>query len=87
MEEENEGDKSNIDFETSQLLINTDEFQIAGEDSVVIKRPMSSKKSKSLENVNKVGYRKNTSISNKAIIDLYKKQQLDSIENTRNYIQ
>lgn len=43
------------------------------EDSVVIKKPMSSKKSKSLENVNKFGKNRKASVTSK-IIDIYKKQ-------------
>ncbi|CDW90074.1 UNKNOWN [Stylonychia lemnae] len=88
MEEENEGEKSNIEFDQTQLQINYDEFQVAEEDSVVIKRPMSSKKSKSLENVNKLVKNRKASVTSKAIIELYKKQyqqQSTSQCDTRNY--
>jgi hypothetical protein len=50
---------------------------------VVIKKPISSKKSKSLENINK---KTKKTGAEKAIIDMYKKQyqQLETCEQTRN---
>jgi hypothetical protein len=53
--------------------LNTDEISGTEEDLVVVKRPMSSKKSKSLENVNKILKKRKLSLSNKGIIDIYKR--------------
>lgn len=72
LEEDNEGDKSGIEITESSQIQNVDE-----EETVEIKKPMSSKKSKSLENMNKNLCKTKKNITEKAIIELYKKQYLE----------
>jgi len=52
MEEESEGEKSVMEFDTSKMPEGVEEFSGFADDTVLIKKPKSSKKSKSLENVN-----------------------------------
>eukprot|EP00347_Sterkiella_histriomuscorum_P013562 403364240 len=85
-EDDHEGDKSAMELSLTQAF--ADEMNPGDEDTVVIKRPMSSRKSKSIENVNKFTSHRKLSNSNHAIIDIYKKQyqQYDKSENTRNIL-
>lgn len=77
MEEESEGEKSVMEFDTSKMPEGVEEFSGFADDTVLIKKPKSSKKSKSLENVNNKSKQSQT---NKAIIEMYKKQQLEISE-------
>lgn len=51
IEDENEGDRSQLEEHMEDMLAMQEDF--VQEDSVVIKKPISSKKSKSLENISK----------------------------------
>jgi hypothetical protein len=78
-EEETECDKSVME-ETihSDMTHAMNEESHAEDESVVIKRPMSSKKSKSLENINKINLR--GKLNDKALLEIYK-QQFQILEN------
>ena len=78
MEVDSDDDRSQAQYEVIEELgqPNVEEFQLNEEESVEIKRPMSSKKSKSLENINKVTQRqfKNAQEQKDELIEIYKKQ-------------
>jgi hypothetical protein len=56
MEVDSDSDRSYVLYDELEVAEkpNVEEFQVNDEESVEVKKPMSSKKSKSLENINKI---------------------------------
>jgi hypothetical protein len=71
-EEETECDKSIVEETVLSDITHpmNEESHEEEDESVVIKRPMSSKKSKSLENINKIN--RGSKHSDKALLEIYK---------------
>lgn len=68
IEDENEGERSQMEEHIEDMLALQEEY--VQDESMVIKKPASSKKSKSLENISKASQKGRE----KVLLDLYKKQ-------------
>ena len=77
MEVDSDSDKTFVSYNANNMdelgQPNVEEFQINDEEQVQVKKPISSTKAKSLENINKITNRALKKKDDKALIELYKK--------------